>query len=367
MIVHIDASRALDAQPTGVNVYAREIIEHLVAGGGEFVLYAPNYAAHRIAEVFPQLVATDRVTWKILRWPPKFLWTQACLAWAWARASKKDAVFFSPAHVAPFFSPQNSVVVIHDIAFEFLPEAFSWRERMFARVMTRINAVRARKIIVPSVETQSQLVARYKISVEKIVVTPFALPRGAQQQTSTGAQTPPFSHPFILAVGRVEYKKGSDILIRAFEHMREQGHAVDLVFAGAHGVGFEKILAQVSRSEFIQDIHLLGFTSPEVLENLYRHARVLALPTRYEGFGFNFLEGMARGLPVVGFAHGSVAEVAGDGAALAHDEEEFFALLARATTDENFRGALITSGYARAALFSWKHTAELTRAVLYGT
>jgi hypothetical protein len=93
MKIHIDASRALDPQPTGVNIYAQEIIGHLVSldSGDEIILYAPAWSRGREKIVFPEL---KNVTWKFLSWPPKFLWTQICLAFAWARADKRDAVFF---------------------------------------------------------------------------------------------------------------------------------------------------------------------------------------------------------------------------------------------------------------------------------
>lgn len=357
MKIHIDASRALDLQPTGVNVYAREIIDHLVAAasGDEIILYAPAWLAGRETEVFSDL----KVTWVFLKWPPRFLWTQLCLAAAWARADKKDAVFFAPAHVAPIFSPRNLVVVIHDIAFEFLPEAFSWRERAFARMMTRMNARVARKILVPSNETRDQLISRLKIAPEKIVVTPFALPC----QTLT-VGTPATRPPFILSVGRIEYKKGSDILIHAFEQLRARGRDIELVFAGKPGIGFEQINTCIQSSPFKKYIHVLGYTSDETLAGLYGVARALALPTRYEGFGFNFLEGMARGVPVVGMARGSVAEVAGDGAALADNENEFADLLDRTINDEAFRQELVVRGTAQVKKFSWERTAAQTLDIL---
>lgn len=359
MKIHIDASRALEAQPTGVNVYAREIIEHVIAATPEteFILYAPSWMAGREKNTFPDLKAT----WKFLPWPPKFLWTQICLAIAWVSAEKKDAVFFAPAHVAPFFSPRNLVVVIHDIAFEFLPEAFSWHERLFARFMTRMNAAVARKILVPSAETRDQLIARLKIAPEKIVVTPFALPCSVALSPRGHSDRP----PFILSVGRIEYKKGSDILIHAFEELRARGRDIELVLVGKPGIGFEQIDRCIQSSPYKKFIHVLGFV-PD-LGALYRAARVLALPTRYEGFGFNFLEGMAAGVPVVGMARGSVREVAADGAALADTEHEFVELLDRVTSDEEFRNKLCARGAERVKIFTWEQTAAKTREVLVAT
>lgn len=360
MKIHIDASRALDPLPTGVNIYAQEIIDHLTRAnsGDEFILYAPSWSAGREKKVFPEL---KNVTWKFLRWPPKFLWTQICLAAAWARADKKDAVFFAPAHVAPLFSPKNLVVVIHDIAFEFLPEAFSVSERLFARAMTRMNARVAKKIIVPSSETKKQLVEILQIAPEKIFVTPFALPCS----TLVHAQALPISRPpFILSVGRIEYKKGIDILIRAFDTLRARGSEIELVLVGKPGIGYEQIKKNIDASPFRKHIHELGFVSDVELAGLYGAARVLALPTRYEGFGFNFLEGMARGVPVVGMNRGSVGEVVGDGALLAATETEFSKLVEDVISNEELRLSLVIRGAERVKNFSWDTTAVETHSIL---
>lgn len=360
MKIHIDASRALDSQPTGVNIYAQEIVDHLasIAAGDEIILYAPAWSQGREKIVFPEL---KNVTWKFLRWPPKFLWTQVCLAYAWARAGKRDAVFFAPAHVAPFFSPKNLVVTIHDVAFEFLPEAFSTRERLFARAMTRLNAFAAKKIIVPSNETKKQLVQILKIAPEKIFVTPFALPCN----TLVHAEAAPISRPpFILSVGRIEYKKGVDILIRAFDELRAHGREIELVLVGKPGIGYEQIKKNIAASPYKKYIYELGFVSDVELASLYGAARVLALPTRYEGFGFNFLEGLARGVPVVGMNRGSVSEVVGDGALIAETENEFSKMLADVISNDKLRLSLVIRGGEQVKKFSWNKTVMQTREIL---
>lgn len=374
MQIHIDASRALNPQPTGVNVYAQEIIEHLVAelrGDDEMILYAPQWLESRVGVVFPEL--GGRVTWKFLKWPPKFLWTQVCLGWAWLCASRRDrdAVFFAPAHVAPLVSPRNLVVTIHDLAFELLPDAFSWHERIFARLLTRMNAAAARAIIVPSEETKIQLITRYNSKAEKIFVTLYALPRGVSAPATDAdaaavKQKFNVSRPFVLFVGRIEFKKGCDILVRAFEAVRARGTDVDLVLVGKPGTGYDPIKNQITVSPEKNRIHELGFVTNDDVAALYRAASVFALPTRYEGFGFIFLEAMHHGVPVVGMATGSVPEVAGDAALLARTEIEFQESLITAVADITLRQELIQRGFARVKNFDWKRAAKLTMTILCG-
>ncbi len=368
MSIHIDASRALDVQPTGVNVYAREIIEHLplTLPGAEIILYAPEWLRSRAPEVFPELPVNCR--WKFLRWPPKFLWTQIrlCISWRVASWKKGEHVFFAPAHVAPFFSPCGTVITIHDIAFDVLPQAYSWHERLFARILTRRTARRARVIFSPSEETKQQLVLRYSIPAQKIIVTPLALPCGVRvragaDEISRVRLKYGITRPFLLTIGRVEYKKGTDIVLGVFEKLRRTGHDIDLVLVGKPGVGYGAIRAQIEASPARAWIRELGFTPENDSAALYSMASTYVVASRYEGFGINILEAFWHAAPVVALRAGSTAEVAGDGAALAHDAAELEAAIDRVLTDPVERAALIQRGSARAADFSWEKTIGLMR------
>ena len=59
--------------------------------------------------------------------------------------------------------------------------------------------------------------------------------------------------------------------------------------------------------------HFLSDLTYAELSACYADAEVFALPSRGEGFGFVYLEAMARGKPVIGGAHGGAPEVIQDG------------------------------------------------------
>jgi len=60
-------------------------------------------------------------------------------------------------------------------------------------------------------------------------------------------------------------------------------------------------------------VHFLTDISYQELSACYAAAEIFALPSRGEGFGFVYLEAMARGKPVIGGAHGGAQEVIQDG------------------------------------------------------
>ncbi len=368
--IHIDASRALAPEPTGVNVYAFEIIDHLVRivpESDKIILYAYGDSRDAAAKIFPNL--PKNCEWKFLNWPPRFLWTQLRLAYAWACADTHDAVFFAPAHVAPFFSPRNTVVTIHDVAYDLLPDAYSFFERWFAHKMTLRMVARSRAILVPSNETRTQLIARYSAALEKITVIPLALPcalkknsenileRISEKNSATEMLARyKITQPYILFVGRIEYKKGIDFLLEAFALLPANAE-VQLVLVGKPGVGYEKIASAITSTP---SIRALGFVPAFDVRVLYAHASAYALPSRYEGFGMNILEAFEYRCPLVATRAGSIPEVAGGAALYADTPAEFADALGRVLTDTVLAEKMKDAGSERIKEFGWdKNVKEL--------
>jgi alpha-1,3-rhamnosyl/mannosyltransferase len=100
------------------------------------------------------------------------------------------------------------------------------------------------------------------------------------------------------------------------------------------------------------------------LPALYSGAEVFAFPSRYEGFGLPPLEAMACGAPVLCCDTSSLPEVVGDAALRVDPTPEALANgLARLLEDGTLRAELRAAGPSRAAVFSWRRTAESTLAV----
>jgi len=100
---------------------------------------------------------------------------------------------------------------------------------------------------------------------------------------------------------------------------------------------------------------------------LYRAARVVALPSTYEGFGLPLLEAMACGTPAIASRATSLVEVGGEACAWVDDPLDvttWAAALQNVTGDIWLRPRLRAEGLAQAARFSWDRCAEETLAVL---
>ena len=73
-------------------------------------------------------------------------------------------------------------------------------------------------------------------------------------------------------------------------------------------------LVNIARDSGVQrHVHFLSGLNYGELSACYAAAELFALPSRGEGFGFVYLEAMARAKPVIGGAHGGAPEVIRDG------------------------------------------------------
>lgn len=112
------------------------------------------------------------------------------------------------------------------------------------------------------------------------------------------AKGEPFSYPrpFILALGNLIYRKGFDILLRAYANLQQP--KPDLLIAGP---GREEENLKILTKELALDsqVQFLGFVDGKKKIDLYRSAEFFVCPSRKEPFANVIIEAMASGLPVV--------------------------------------------------------------------
>jgi phosphatidylinositol alpha-1,6-mannosyltransferase len=116
----------------------------------------------------------------------------------------------------------------------------------------------------------------------------------------------------LLTVGRLQKRKGHDMMIRALPHIRAQ---VPNVLHAVIGEGEERpVLEQLARElDVASQVQLLGEMTDDRLVRCYQQCDLFVLPNRQvgrdiEGFGMVLLEAQACGKPVVAGASGGTAE-----------------------------------------------------------
>ena len=344
--VAVDLNPATREVVTGTEVYAREV-------GSRLQRAAPDLRWQFFASRPRPGIGVDLTVAPFPR-----LWSQVRLPLALARF--RPNLLFVPAHVVPFAWPGKALTVVHDLAFERYPQAYSASERAYLQLTTRWAVQRCPLLIADSESTKSDLVKLYGVKPERLRVVPLG---GGEMATAPMASVSRLAElglqgPFVLQVGRIEARKNQATALTAVEKLN------GLTLAVAGPVRDEAIAAWLRASPRCR---VLGRVDPPTLELLYKHAAAVVVPSLYEGFGLPVLEAMARGKVVVAAATSSLPEVGGEAVLYFDDPKDPEALakaIETAIGDKALRVKLGRAARARAATFTWKRCAEGVVAVI---
>jgi glycosyltransferase involved in cell wall biosynthesis len=248
-------------------------------------------------------------------------------------------------HPLPAFSMRvqaPQVVTVHDLAFERLPEYFDPAYRRYATLTHRAAARRAAVVIAVSRTTARDVMARWGVPAEKIVVAPH----GPGQEPSGPVGRGAAAH--FLYVGDDEPRKNLGLLFDGYAQYRAAAaDPLPLVLAG-----------DVSRAP--EGVELVTRPEHQRLAQLYRDAAALVHPALHEGFGLTPLEAMTAGTPVIAARSPGVTETCGDAVVYVdpRDPVDLARALGRVASEPKLRADLVERGRRRAAEFSWSRSAR---------
>ncbi|MCR8560181.1 glycosyltransferase family 4 protein [Mucilaginibacter sp. BJC16-A38] len=119
----------------------------------------------------------------------------------------------------------------------------------------------------------------------------------------------------VLFVGRLEFRKGIDVLLDAIPVILKQNTGVHFEIIGNDpGKAYEKQFLAKNNAETSQKVTFMGKTSQDALKKAYGECDIFVAPSRYESFGLIFIEAMSYGKPVVGCDVGGVSQIIRHGA-----------------------------------------------------
>lgn len=102
--------------------------------------------------------------------------------------------------------------------------------------------------------------------------------------------------PYILFVGRLNFIKGPDLLLKAFNSIANQIPNHNLIFAGSDDGMENELKKEAEESIFSDRIHFIGFINGSEKNNLYKNADLLVIPSRSEAMSLVVLEAALHGL-----------------------------------------------------------------------
>jgi glycosyltransferase involved in cell wall biosynthesis len=169
--------------------------------------------------------------------------------------------------------------------------------------------------------------------------------------------------PLVLNVGRVSFKKGLDLLLRAAAGLPEAHIAV---LGPDDGDGTMERLQRLRDELALRErVHFLGPSDAQGPGDAYADADVFVLPSRNESFGLVAAEAAAAGTAVVLTDRCGVAELLGGRAALvtACDAGALRDAIGRVLADAELRASLAAGGREVARETTWDAVAERQEAL----
>ncbi len=359
---------AIDAQfrslpPSGTGSYLEALLRELPDVLDDDDLLAIDRPAKLGAAILPDRLRSDP---RALRF-----WWETC---GFGRAASRvsPGLLHIPSFAAPIRSRVPFVVTIHDVIPFVLPEYRASRPMRVHLAAMKRTTRRATLVLTPSIAAAEDIHAVLGVPHHRIRVTPEATDerfRPSENKAVDPSIAGRFgiSGRYIFNVGGLDVRKRVDLLIEAFAAARDElPHGTQLVIGGkAHSENpavFPDLTPLIDRLGLRNDVVLTGWLSNDEKVALYQGAMIYATPSMYEGFGLTPLEAMASGAPVIAADRTSIPEVVCDaGMLLEPDVRSWRDALIALGNDPARRADLTDRGLARAASFSWRRTAELTR------
>ena len=239
-----------------------------------------------------------------------------------------------------------------------------WFDMAAIQALRRAAAILAssdytRRALIQEVGVPADRVHTIYLGVDREQFRPSAVPQAFNERYGLSPQV-----PYVLHISTDEPRKNLPALIQAFAAVRLRHPDAMLLKIGwpLYPGERERSLAELGELGLRDAVIFVDDLPDGDLVYFYNVARLLALPSRAEGFGLPVLEAMACGLPVVCSNAASLPEVAGDAAWLVDPDDVpgLAAAICSLLDDPALVGRMGQAGLARAAAFSWARTARQT-------
>ncbi len=238
------------------------------------------------------------------------IWQQASLP----RLLKpwKPDVFLAPYNTAPLWLPSGTqlVLVLHDLILLQNFRATSARMRIinsYRRRLIPFSVARSRHVLTVSEFSRNAILQYFPDT--RVTVIPCTIPE------SWFVPPDPLRNRdnyILIVTATPPHKNAARALCAYASYVKRAGaEAVNLRVVGL-ALAAESFRSIVRDAGISEKVVFEPFVSNTTLQQLYRRARAVVVPSLLEGFGIPVLEGMASGTPVIASRSSSLSEVGGD-------------------------------------------------------
>ncbi len=215
---------------------------------------------------------------------------------------QKITVYHGTSNEIPFGIHKTNiktVVTIHDLINKRFPKNYHFFDRFIYDKKLNYAQKYADVIVVPSKQTQNDLIHYYNTKLDKIKVIPLSIPSISKGETSK-------SDNYILCVSSFNKRKNLARLVEAY--IKSNLTNLQLVIAGAKGDTTDELIALCQDNASIK---LRFNVCKDELAKLYINALFCIYPSTFEGFGIPILEAFSYGKTIATSNISSMPEVGG--------------------------------------------------------
>ncbi|WP_075180883.1 glycosyltransferase [Pantoea sp. 1.19] len=180
-------------------------------------------------------------------------------------------------------------------AFSFLMETSGGKKRLYGLIERVLLPMTDAVICVSDYEARQARASGLR--GDKLVVVHNGVAEKPARPAGSGGDPQTIN---LLFVGRFDYQKGYDLLVRAMQRLTPGPLRLTVVGEAVHGT---------EAVEKLPDAHYTGWLKASEMEHYFQTADVLVIPSRWEGFAMVPLEAMSYSLPIVASDATSLPEV----------------------------------------------------------
>ena len=126
------------------------------------------------------------------------------------------------------------------------------------------------------------------------------IPNGVDLELFGGQDVFESVRPYLFSMGRLVFKKGYDLLIKAFAEIIQKHYDIDLIIAG-RGPEEDNLKDLVGKRGLSERVKFVGFVDGEKKISFLKGSSFYVCPSRREGLPLSNVEALAAGKPVVAF------------------------------------------------------------------
>jgi len=279
-------------------------------------------------------------------------------------------VFFAPnLNFISLTKQTKFVLTVHDLSFVLFKDLYSWRRRLWHRLVGPKKIItRADIILTPSENTKRDVVRFVSDGQKNIqVLSPGMSHTFLQGSEVTVDIQKKYDIPetYILSIGTLEPRKNIRALIESFTRLPQKlQQQYPLVIAGCRGWKYRDI---ISRMDETAHVHYIGYVDDADKYALYKNAQLFVFPSLYEGFGIPVLEAMHANVPVLVSNRPALTEVGGDAVVTAdpHNSADMAKSMMQLLKNDALRDIIISRQATQREAFSWRHAAEKFLSVIH--